>query len=380
MKKAFFVYNTASYLLRFRKELMEALREEGYRPYAVVPISDPACEELGRLGVQCLDLPIADQGVTPLKDIAMCSYLRRLYRAEKPDLVFNFTIKPVIYSSISARLAGVRNVYSMITGLGYIFTESSWTNRLIRLVVMLQYKLALKANRRVFFQNPDDKRFFETTRILEEGKARVVSGSGVDLEYFAQKAYYGHAPIFLLVARLIWDKGIGEYVEAARVLRKLHPDAEFWIVGGHDSNPRAIDSADVRAWEREGCIRYFGEAADVRPFLARASVFVLPSYREGTPRTVLEALSVGMPIVTTDAPGCRETVVDRVNGFLVPPREVGSLVEAMSKFLTTPALIEEMGRESRALAVKKFDVRQVTRTIVREVLEPEAFDRRAGII
>jgi len=368
-KKAFFVYNTASYLLRFRKELIDALRDEGYQPYAIVPRSDRACEDLERLGIKCIDLPIADQGITPVRDMLMLVYLWRLYVRERPSLVFNFTIKPVIYSSIASTLAGVRDIYSMIPGLGYVFMGDSWKKRLIRRVAMLQYRISLKVNRGVFFQNPDDQEFFHQNGIISKARSRVVNGSGVDLSMFPQKTEYQPAPVFLLIARLIWDKGIGEYVEAARIVRGLHPDAQFWLVGGRDSNPRAIGVAEVHAWERAGTIRYFGETADVRPFLSRASVFVLPSYREGTPRTVLEAMAVGLPIVTTDVPGCRETVVDGVNGFLVPARDARCLAEAMCKFVTAPGLIERMGRASRALATQRYDVANVTQSIVSRILE-----------
>ena len=225
--------------------------------------------------------------------------------------------------------------------------------------------MALKGNTKVFFQNPDDMELFaELNLIRGTEQAVLINGSGVDIEHYREVRPVTEKIVFLLIARLIRDKGLYEYVEAARIIKQHYPEVVFRLVGPFDSNPTAISEATVNQWQGEGVIEYAGETKDVRPYIAGSSVYVLPSYREGTPRTVLEAMSMGRPIITTDAPGCRETVIHGKNGYLVPVKNLDALVEALERFIANPELIPIMGKESRKIAEEKYDVRKVNATIL----------------
>jgi glycosyltransferase involved in cell wall biosynthesis len=305
-------------------------------------------------------------GTNPLADLSTLFALRRLMRALKPGHVLAYTIKPVIYGLLAARLASVPNRFALITGLGYAFTgEATGLRGALRAVVRRLYALSLRGAHKVFFQNPDDRELFLSLGIV--GKATptaIVNGSGIDVSAYAV-APLPQGADFLLIARLLGDKGVREYVEAARKVRAQHPEASFSLVGWIDGNPDAIAQGELDAWVNEGAIRYLGRMDDVRPALAACSVYVLPSYREGTPRTVLEAMAMGRPVITTDAPGCRETVKDGDNGFLVPVKSVDALAEAMLRFIREPALREAMGRRSREVAEDKYDVHKVNAVMLR---------------
>ena len=333
---------------------------------ACAPGEDPdVASSLREMGITYRPVSMERTGMNPARDIRSCLDLAAVLRGLQPDVVFSYTIKPVIYGSLAARLAKVPEVYSMITGLGYAFIGQEFKQKLVNRIVRTLYRVALSHNRRVFFQNSDDLEVFVSLKLIPEtGRAVVVNGSGVDLDYYAD-APLSDAPVFLLVARLLRDKGIVEYAEAARRLKLRHPKAVFQILGPYDSNPAAISRPQMEAWERDGVLEYLGETDDVRPFLRRCTVYVLPSYREGTPRSVLEAMAMGRPVVTTDAPGCRETVRDGENGFLVPVKDVEMLAQAMERFLVQPELIRSMGKRSREIAEEKYDVRKVNAVILR---------------
>jgi glycosyltransferase involved in cell wall biosynthesis len=274
-----------------------------------------------------------------------------------------YTAKPVIWGMIAARLSTVPVRVALITGLGFAFTDRdhSGLSRGLARVVRWLYWFSLRFATTVIFQNPDDKAEFVRLRVITPAqKLCVVDGSGVDTEWFRPAPLPG-AATFLLIARLLADKGVREYAEAARVVRMQHPSARFRLVGWFDENPSAISRAEVEAWVARGDIEYVGALEDVRPAIAAAAVYVLPSYREGTPRTVLEAMAMARPIITTDTPGCRETVRCGVNGFLVPPRNVPALAEAMLRFITDPSLAARMGAQSRAIAEQRYDARRVAR-------------------
>jgi glycosyltransferase involved in cell wall biosynthesis len=300
------------------------------------------------------------------RDIHTLFSLVALFRELRPDVVFNYMIKPVIYGSLAARMAGVPARFSMITGLGSAFgTEGGPPPPLWR-AVQLMYRQSLRKNRCVFFQNPDDRRLFERLGIVH-GREQIVvlNGSGVDLEHF-RPAPLPQAPSFLLIARLIREKGVREYVQAARIIRARHPETAFRVAGWiDDQHAGAITERELRAWSDQGAVEFLGQLPDVRAAIAESAVYVLPSYyREGTPRTVLEAMAMGRAIVTTDAPGCRETVQEGVNGYLVPVRDGGALARALERFIKEPTLIQAMGRESRRIAIEKYDVHQVNAKIL----------------
>jgi len=241
------------------------------------------------------------------------------------------------------------------------------------------YRLSLRYSRRVFFQNPDDRDTFVAMGLVAHGQAEVVNGSGVDLEHFqysrlpdqalrrdaeGQRSDGPACVRFLLIARLLRSKGLGEFAAAARLIQRKYPHAEFHLVGPFDTNPAGLKPEEVRSWENEGLLQFHGEQADVRPFFRDCHVYVLPSYREGLPRTILEAMAMGRPIITTDAPGCRETVVDGDNGFLVPVRDAPALAQAMEQFILHPELMEQMGRRSRKIAEDRFDVNKINDRIL----------------
>lgn len=350
-------------LVNFRGPLLAEMVARGHTVTAAAPDPDPqTIAALRALGVVCRPVPLSRAGLNPFQDAVLLLRLWRFLRAEQPGVVLSYTVKPVIFGSLAARLAAVPCRCALITGLGYAFTETaaaSLKRHLVGGLVRALYRLALRGCQVVFFQNPDDLRFFVASGLARESQAVLVNGSGVDTDHYAPAPPVTAGPAFLLIARLLADKGIREYVAAARVLKARHPQAVFRLVGPYDPNPAAIQPDEIAAWQAEGVVEYLGETQDVRPFIAASSVYVLPSYREGTPRTVLEAMSMGRPIVTTDAPGCRETVVPGANGFLIPPRDVPALVAALERFILQPDLITTMGARSRAVAIEKYDVHKV---------------------
>ncbi len=348
------------------------MRERGHSVAAAAPglCSDPeTVAALDAMGIACHHIPLRRTGMNPLGDIRLLVALVRLMRSKRPDLVFGYTIKAAIYGLIAAAIARVPRRHVLITGVGYAFTGKAAGKRwLTQQIAILLYRTALRFADTIFFQNPDDERLFRQRALLTGGaRSVVVNGSGIDLEQFAPAALPSGPPQFLLVARLLSTKGIREYAAAAEMVRRAHPEAEFHLVGGFDENPDAIAVGEVQAWQSKGILAWHGEVDDVRPRLADCHVFVLPSYREGTPRSVLEAMAMGRPIITTDAPGCRETVVDGENGFLVPPGSIAALAEVMERFLAKPKLFERMGRRSRELAERKYDVREVNRRMMRHM-------------
>ncbi len=375
-------------LVLFRGDMIQQMVEEGNEVFAMAPATDLegeaanlltklVAEKLQTLGVPYLPIPLNRTGVNPLKDLHTIGWLSRKMNEIEPDVVLSYTMKPVIYGSIAARMAGVRNVFSMITGLGYVFTGDSFRQRVLAQIVIVLYKLALRFNKKIYFMNPDDLNLFRQLKIVSDGKKTVmINGSGVNVERYSFKPPQTETVIFLIIARLLWDKGIGEFVSAARLLKEKYPEVRWQIVGPFDNNPSAIHREDVAKWQEDGLIEYMGATEDVRPYLEKASVYVLPSYREGTPRSVLEAMAMGRPVITTDAPGCRETVIDGVNGFLVPVRDKVALAEAMEKFILDKNLMAEMGKKGREIAESRYDVHKVNLSILRPMELDQFHDKR----
>ncbi len=360
-------------LLTFRGPLLDALLAQGHTVHVGAPelrLGSPMVQKLEARGLQTHSIPMRRTGTNPLTDLVTLLHLHRLMRQIHPDCVLGYTIKPVIYGSLAAWLASVPNRFALITGLGYSFQgqEDGADERvLLRSLVQWLYGLALNHSHKVFFQNPDDQTLFRTRQILSPViPSLVVNGSGVDVDEYTP-APLPPAPRFLMIARLLADKGLREYVAAARLVRTRHPEALFSLVGWIDENPSAITQAELDAWQAEGVIRYLGKLDDVRPAIADCNVYVLPSYREGTPRTVLEAMAMARAVITTDAPGCRETVIDGDNGFLVPVKAVDALAEAMMRFVEDPRLAVSMGRRSRLIAEEKYDVRRVNAMLMQEM-------------
>jgi len=358
-------------LIKFRGPLLQALLAKGLDVHVAAPDLSGAEDirsELIALGITLHEIGLRRTGTNPVADLGTVAELRRLMRCIRPDYVLGYTIKPVIYGSLAAWLAGVPKRFSLVTGLGYAFTgEASGKRGLLRKLIQRLYRFGLSKSHKVFFQNPDDQALFRQLDLLPADiPSCVVNGSGVDV------ADYSVTPLrdkssFLLIARLLGDKGVREYAMAAKKVKLQHPQVSFKLVGWIDDNPDAIGQHELDEWVNSGTLEFLGKLADVRPAIASSNVYVLPSYREGTPRTVLEAMAMGRPVITTDAPGCRETVVDGDNGFLVPVQSVDELVSAMIRFIEEPELAAHMGQRSRQIAEEKYDVHKVNEFMLSEM-------------
>lgn len=349
--------NTAWNIHNFRRGLIRALLEGGDRVTVVTP-RDAYVDQLRALGCDYVELPMDNKGTDPLRDGLLLLRYLRLYRRLKPDAVLHFTIKPVIYGGMTARMLGIPYV-SNITGLGTAFLRQDWLTKLVQQL----YRISQGRAQRIFFQNSDDAELFHGRHLVPAACSRVLPGSGIDLERFTLRPMPTdrERPVFLLVARLLWDKGVGEFVEAARIVHRKYPQVRFRLLGflGVD-NATAIDRSTVEQWQRQGVVEYLGSSDDVRPAIEQATCVVLPSYREGTPRSLLEAAAMGRPIIATDVPGCRETVDHGVNGLLCRVRSGEDLAERMLQLLAMDSdALRAMGLAGRRLAETRFDERIV---------------------
>ncbi len=371
MKTFLLIASFPDSLIKFRGPLLRALVAKGLDVHVAAPDLADVLDirtELEALGITLHDIGLKRTGTNPVADLATVAELWRLMRRIRADYVLGYTIKPVIYGSMAAWLANVPNRFALVTGLGYAFTgDASGKRGLLRKLIQRLYRFGLSKSRKVFFQNPDDEALFRQLGLLPADiPSCVVNGSGVDVADYAL-APLPEKPSFLLIARLLGDKGVREYAQAARKVKAQYPDAVFRLVGWIDDNPDAISQQELDGWVNTGTVEFLGKLADVRPAIADCNVYVLPSYREGTPRTVLEAMAMGRPVITTDAPGCRETVTDGDNGFLVPVQAVNELAAAMVKFIENPELVAGMGERSRLVAEQKYDVHRVNEFMLGEM-------------
>ncbi|HTY35891.1 MAG TPA: glycosyltransferase family 4 protein [Bacteroidota bacterium] len=359
--------NTSWYLQNFRGEIFRDLSSAGIEVVALAP-RDEFTPRFDDLGARFVELRMNRRGMNPFADLMLMQRLYRTYSQERPDVVLHNTIKPVIYGSIAAGRAGVRRIVNMISGLGYVFIGDGIVQRLLRPLVHRLYRHALRRADVVLFQNPDDRKYFVDHHLVQAEKSEVIPGSGVDtkrFEYVGSRNTKTHCT-FLFVGRILKDKGVLEFVDAAKLVKRSFPKARFQVLGKIDpENPSHIDRSEVERWVNEGTIEYLGERGDVRDVLGRADVVVLPSYREGVPRSILEAMAMGKAVITTDVPGCRETVEHERNGLLVPPKDVSSLNAAMVDLLRHPGKRAQMGKEGREIAETRFDVRIVNKQIFR---------------
>src|SRR5690554_7857821 len=369
--KFFILASLSGSLTGFRKPLIQALVDNGLEVHAAAPellANSKVVNELSAMGVTCHDAALSRTGMNPTADLKAMFDLRRLMKEIKPDYFMGYTIKPVIYGNLAAWLAAVPHRFALITGLGYTFIGGHGVKRkLVSKLAHTLYKKALSKTHKAFFQNPDDEALFRELGLLPKGTPSVVvNGSGVPVHEYPNTPAPGHAqPKFLLIARLLGDKGVREYAAAAQIVKQQYPNVEFGLVGRIDENPNSISQAEFNGWMADNVLVAYGQQPDVKPYIADCSVYVLPSYREGTPRTVLEAMSIGRAIITTDAPGCRETVIDGVNGFLVPVKDANALAAAMLRFIEQPELITEMGKYSREIAEEKYDVHKVNEQMLK---------------
>jgi glycosyltransferase involved in cell wall biosynthesis len=372
--KIVLVANTAWYLQNFRRTLIRRLQEEGYSVLTIAP-PDEYVPELRALGAQFHGVPMDSKGANPLADFRLAMTLRRLFQAERPACVLTFTVKPNVFGTFAAASLGIP-VVTNVSGLGTAFIRKNW----ITAVVKTLYRAALRRAATAFFQNPDDLQLFLQHRLVPAEKARLLPGSGVNVDHFAPVPVQRDPSTpfrFLLLGRLLWDKGIGEFVEAARQLRAQHPRTEFTLMGfAETENRTAIPMSTIQTWVNEGLIKYLPPALDVRSALAASDCVVLPSYREGTPRSLLEASSMAKPIITTDVPGCRQVVDDGESGYLAPVRDSSALADRMERVLLLPVdQRREMGLRGRQKMVREFDDRRVLAEYLRAITDATASSR-----
>lgn len=360
--------NASWNIFNFRKGLIWGLQANGYRVVVVAP-RDEYSPRLGELGVDYIPIAMDKQGVSPPRDILLLGRYLRVLRKVKPDVFLGYTAKPNIYGSIAARTLGIP-VINNVAGLGTAFIKQGWLTK----VVTKLYRIALRNASTVFFQNPEDLALFVSGRMVRRDRARLLPGSGLDLSFFKPQegiAREDQEVRFLLVARLLWDKGIREYVEAAQSVRQAYPHTRFQILGFADvENRTAVPRTEIDRWAAEGVIEYLGHSDDVRPFIAAADCVVLPSYREGLPRILLEAGAMGKPLIATDVPGCRHVVADGENGFLCTVRSAKSLAEAMTRMIElSPPQRRALGASARQRVELNFDEKIVIERYLAAVQE-----------
>lgn len=354
-----------SSIVNFRGDLVRSLVLKGCR---VTAFSSGATEDeitkIEALGANYCDYPVSRSGLNPIEDFKTFYYLKKKFAELNPDIVLAYTIKPIIWGGIAARSSGINNFYALITGLGYAFQKGSLLKSLLMLSVKGLYRSALKYAKGAIFQNKDNLQVFVDNELVNKERCFLVNGSGVDLSRFNVKPL-SSTPTFLLIARLLGDKGIREYVKAAEIVKIKHPKATFHLVGPTDPSPDGISLEEVKDWHDKGFIHYHGATEDVRPYIEMSNIFVLPSYHEGMPRTVLEAMASGRPILTTDVPGCKETVINDENGWLVEKANVGQLAERMIWFIENPNEWQRMAEASLAMVHNKFDVQKVNKELMK---------------
>jgi glycosyltransferase involved in cell wall biosynthesis len=351
------VVNVEWYFLSHRLPVALALQARGHEVVVATAIERGRADEIRGHGLRFVELPMVRGQLAPRRDTATLRALLRLYRDERPDLIYHTTIKPILYGSLAARMSGIRTVINVIPGLGHVFSQTGGAARVRRWLVERGYSAAFAgAQTRAVFQNDHDRRLFVDRGIVGEPQTAVIKGSGVNLSQFAAAPPSDEdPPIVLMASRLLWDKGVGELVDAARELKRRELPCRVVIVGIPDDNPNAVPAATLRAWEQDGLIEWWGLRDDMPRVLSRASVVALPSYYpEGVPRILLEAAAVARPVVTTDTPGCCDAVRPGITGLLVPPRQPGPLTEALAALLTDPGRRREMGARARMLAEAEF--------------------------
>ncbi|KAA6349621.1 N N'-diacetylbacillosaminyl-diphospho-undecaprenol alpha-1 3-N-acetylgalactosaminyltransferase [termite gut metagenome] len=363
MSKILFIGNTAWSMYNFRRVVFSRLISIGYSITIISPEDFVFQEKLRELGCNCLSLNISAKGINPLNDIKLASRIRVIIHKVKPDFCFFYTIKPNIYGSIVVGAMHIPHI-AVTTGLGYIFLNTN----IISFIAKRLYKFAFKNPLEVWFLNEDDKDSFLQANLLKERKAFVLKGEGVDLNHFSYSMERNTTVSFILIGRMLWDKGVKEYVEAAKELKRIYPNVKFKLLGfiGID-NPSAISKIQIEMWIKEGIVEYLGTTDDVRPFIEESSCVVLPSfYREGVPLSLLEGAAMGKPLIATNAIGCKETINDGITGFLCKPKDSKDLALAMKKIILMSH--EErvfMGMAGRKKMENEFDVNLVVKQYLR---------------
>jgi glycosyltransferase involved in cell wall biosynthesis len=374
--RVLYVGNHAGYFLTHRLPVFRALQDVGYDVHVAVPaqsdalgkmIDDNAVDTIRRLGFEFHNISIKRGSVNPINEIFSLYQLFRLYKTLKPDLVYHSTIKPVLYGGLLSRIMGIPGAIFGVTGLGYLFVSSGYKSSLLRIPIRLVFAVVLShPNAYTIFQNEDDYKAFIHQHLIIPEKAVVIKGSGVDLKEYCCVDEPSGVPVVVLISRMLWDKGVGEFVEAAKILRNDGVQGRFVLVGDSDpNNPASIPKEQLQTWHDSGLIEWWGWRADIPLILRQSHIVSLPSYREGVPKALIEAAASGRPIVTTDVPGCREVVQNKVNGFLVPPKDAQALANAIKQLMLNAYLRQEMGRRGRELAEMEFSVERVVSSVKR---------------
>ena len=340
----------------FRGDLIKDIQAKGYEVIVTGPNMDNV-DRITALGAKFIEVPVNKNGLNPFADIAYCWRLRKIMQVERVDAMLGYTIKPVIYGSIAAKLAGVQNRNAMVTGAGYLFASKSIKARIIRTISFVLYKFGLGAARNVIYQNIDDLKEFVNAGLVEKDKCHVVNGSGVNMTKYIP-APYPEIPSFFFLGRLVYSKGGLDFVKAAKIVKAKYPDVRFMILGKLEKNlPDAIMEEDLMPYVNDGTVELFPETDNISQYYAMSSVFVLPTaYREGTPRVILEAMASARAIITTFTPGCKETVIDGENGFFVPTHNPKALADKLEFFVNNPENIAKMGAKSLQLCKDKYEV------------------------
>ena len=371
-KKIILIGTVASSFYGFRADLIRTLLKKGHQVYAFTSeYTEKKIKKIEKLGATPITYTLNRGGLNPLADIVATYRLSKKIKAINPDLVFSYFSKPVIFGSLAAKLAKAPRVVGMLEGLGYTFTEQpeglSKKTQLIKKIQVFLYKIALPQLDQLIFLNPDDPKDLLEKYAINVKNVEVLGGIGLNLQdYPYQPLSNIHLPLkFLFIGRLLKEKGIHEFVQAAKLVKKIYPDTEFTVLGAIDHhNLGALQQTELNALISSNIIQYPGHVSNIKDWIADSHVFVLPSYREGVPRSTQEAMAIGRAVITTDVPGCRETVVDGVNGFLVPKWDPEALAEKMIYFIEHPEQARLMGAESYKIAVEKFDAEKVNQRLV----------------
>ncbi|MEN5065748.1 glycosyltransferase family 4 protein [Achromobacter aegrifaciens] len=362
-RRLLFVVNNPAFFMSHRVPVALAAQQAGYEVH-VATMDGPAVADIQALGMTHHAIPMTRSGKHPLQELGTLLALIRLFRHLRPQIVHLVTIKPVLYGGIAARLTRVPGMVAAISGLGFVFLSNSLKMKLVRAVVARLYRLALgHPNSRVIFQNASDRDLLKSLGAVRDAQVVMIRGAGVDLnEYRAQPEPPAPPVVVTMVARLLRDKGVQEFVQAARLLRERGLPVTMQLVGGVDAgNPASATQDDVDAWQQEGCVRALGERSDVAALYAASHIAVLPSYREGLPKSLIEAAACARAVVTTDVPGCRDAIEPGETGLLVPVRDAQALADAIARLAEDPALRQSMGAAGRALAEREFNIDRVAR-------------------
>ena len=353
MKKIVLVANTSWSMIKFRSGIIKRLISEGYRLYVVAPY-DHFADDLEKMGCIYIDIPMNNKGTNIFADLLLMKRLYTLYKELHPDLIFHYTIKPNIYGTLAAKKAGIKSI-AVITGLGYTFINDNLTAKVAKFL----YKLSLKHATQVWFINVEDRNKFLLYNLVPRNKIELLPSEGVDVDYYKPmpSSKEDEKFHFILIARMLWDKGVGEYVKAAKELRKKYPHVTWQLLGFIDAqNPKAISKEQMEYWAQEGYIEYLGTAEDVRPYIAQADCIVLPSYREGMSMILLESASMGKPIIATNVPGCRDLINHKVSGLLCKARDYCDLMQQMEKMLRlSPEERVQMGIAGREIITSEYN-------------------------